>query len=486
MRFFGRSMIGLFLMALTLGLLSVACMLIFGAVTASLDNGRPEDGADERVVAAAVMTIKPTQILPRLTVFGQVRSQRTLELRAPRAGRIVWLDAGFADGASVTAGQMLLRLDEADTVAALDIARADAAAAKAETQDAAEALILAQDDLAAAQAQAALRAQALVRQRNLQDLKLGSVAAVETAELAASSEAQAVLSRRSALAVAKTRVSTAASDQSRQAIALAEATRALRDTSLQAQFDGVVSDVSVVEGGLVSGNERLADLIDASALEVSFRVSTAQFLRLIDDDGGLIAAPLTASLDVLGAEVSVAGRLTRVAASVGAGQSGRLVYASLDTARGLRPGDFVTVSIAEPALDDVALVPSAAVNAAGQVLALDPQDRLNVVAVDVLRKQGNDLIIAASGLAGQEIVVERSPLLGAGIKIKPLRAGLPQPTEDLVELVDLTPERRAKLIAFVQSNNRMPNDAKARVLEQLAQDQVPADVIARLEQRMGG
>ncbi len=486
MRFFGRSMIGLFLMALTLGLLSVAGMLIFGAATASLDNGRPEDGADERVVAAAVMTVKPTQILPRLTVFGQVRSQRTLELRAPRAGRIVWLDAGFADGASVTAGQMLLRLDEADTAAALDIARADAAGAKAETQDAAEALILAQDDLAAAQAQAALRAQALVRQRNLQDLKLGSVAAVETAELAASSEAQAVLSRRSALALAKTRVNTAASDQSRQAIALAEAERALRDTSLLAQFDGVVSDVSVVEGGLVSANERLADLIDASALEVSFRVSTAQILRLIVADGGLIAAPLTASLDVLGAEISVAGRLTRVAASVGAGQSGRLVYASLDTARGLRPGDFVTVSIAEPALDDVALVPSAAVNAAGQVLALDPQDRLNVVAVDVLRKQGNDLIIAASGLAGQEIVVERSPLLGAGIKIKPLRAGLPQPTEDLVELVDLTPERRAKLIAFVQSNNRMPNDAKARVLEQLAQDQVPADVIARLEQRMGG
>jgi multidrug efflux pump subunit AcrA (membrane-fusion protein) len=486
MRFFGRSMIGLFLMALTLGLLSLAGMLIYGAVTASLDDGGPEEQAGERVVSAAVVTVEPTQITPKLTVFGEVRSQRTLELRAPRAGRIVWLDPAFADGASVTAGQLLLRLDDADAVAALSIARTDATAAKAEMQDAAAALILAQDDLTAAQAQAALRAQALLRQRDLQERQLGSIDALETAELAASSEAQAVLSRRSALAVAKARVSTAAAEQGRQAIALAEAERALRDTSLLAEFDGVVSDVLVVEGRLVGVNERLADLIDATALEVSFRVSTAQFVRLIDADGSLMAAPLTASLDVLGAEISVAGRLTRVAASVGEGQSGRQVYATLDIARGLRPGDFVTVSIAEPALNDVALVPAAAVDAADEVLALGPEDRLQAVAVDVLRRQGNDLIISASALAGREIVAERSPLLGAGIRIKPLRAGLPEPTEDAAELIDLTPERRAKLIAFVQSNTRMPEDAKARVMQQLAQEQVPAEVIARLEQRMGG
>jgi len=32
----------------------------------------------------------------------------------------------------------------------------------------------------------------------------------------------------------------------------------------------------------------------------------------------------------------------------------------------------------------------------------------------------------------------------------------------------------------------MPDEAKARVLSQLEQDEVPADVVTRLETRMGG
>jgi hypothetical protein len=53
-------------------------------------------------------------------------------------------------------------------------------------------------------------------------------------------------------------------------------------------------------------------------------------------------------------------------------------------------------------------------------------------------------------------------------------------------MVALTPERRAALIAFVEANDRMPADAKTRILAQLAEEAVPAQVIKRLESRMGG
>ena len=483
MRFFRRSMVGLFLMAVTLGLLSLAGGLVFRAVTAASGDEDPGSGAQERVFSARVINVSAGQIVPELTAFGEIRSRRTLELRAPAAGRIVYLDPGFADGMAVVRGQVLLRLDAAEATAARDLAAADGDAAAAEALDAAQALTLAQDDLAAAQAQLGLRAQAVDRQRDLQQRQLGSIAAVETAELAASSEAQAVLSRRSALAVARARVTSAQTARARAQIALAEADRALADTTLMAAFDGVLSGVSAVEGGLLSMNERLAELVDASALDVSFRVSTAQFSRLMDADGALVSAPVQVGLDVSGAEVVATGALTRVAATVGDGQSGRLVYASLDASPGFRPGDFVTVSIAEPALQGVALLPATAVDAAGEVLVLGDEDRLQVMGVDVLRRQGNDVIAVAGALAGRDVVVERSPLLGAGIRIKPLRNGV-APVE--AALVDLSPERRAQLIALVQANPRMPDDAKARVLEQLAQDRVPADVVARLEQRMGG
>lgn len=483
MRFFRRSMIGLFLMAVTLGLLSMAGLMVFRAMTVSIGDENSGNGARERVFSARVIAVAPGRIAPELTAFGEIRSRRTLELRSPRAGRIVYLDEGFADGVAVTQGQILLRLDAADATAARDLARADGDAAAAEVQDAAQALILAQDDLTAAQAQLVLRRQAVERQKDLLERQAGNIAAVETAELAASSEAQAVLSRRSALAVATARVTSAQTAKARAAIALAEAERALADTTLVAAFDGVLSGVAVVEGGLFGINERLAELVDASALEVSFRVSTAQFLRLMDADGALISAPVTVGLDVSGAEISATGQLTRVAAAVGDGQSGRQVYASLDASNGFRPGDFVTVSIAEPALDGVALLPATAVDAAGQVLVLGVGDRLELLGVEVLRRQGNDVIVAVGALAAREVVAERSPLLGAGIKIKPSRDGM---APAAAELVDLTPERRAELIAFVEANTRMPDDAKARMLKQLAQDRVPADVVVRLEQRMGG
>ena len=100
-------------------------------------------------------------------------------------------------------------------------------------------------------------------------------------------------------------------------------------------------------------------------------------------------------------------------------------------------------------------------------------------------KQGDDVIVRARGLAGREVVAERSPLLGAGIKVRPLRpGGAKAPPEP--ETIALTDERRAKLVAFVEGNNRMPAEAKARVLGLLQKDEVPAAMVNRLESRMGG
>lgn len=486
MRFLARSLTGLFLVAATLGLLALAGSLIGGAIAERMSKEAPRAPARERVFSANVLTVTPETRVPEMVAFGEILSSRTLELRSPRAGRIVELAPVFQDGALVAEGQLLVRLDPADATSARDLAQAGVAEAEAEGRDAARALDLARDDLAAAEAQLGLRRQALTRQEDLQARGVGSSAAVETAALALSAAEQAVLSRRSALANAEARVDQAASTLTRARIALEEAKRALSDTEIRASFGGRLSGVSAVTGRLVGANESLGQIIDPAALEVAFRLSTAQFARLGDGAGNAVAAPVTVSLDVLGAEITATGQVDRVGASVEAGSSGRVVYAGLGDAQGLRPGDFVTVTIREPALPDVALLPASAVDGDGEVLVLGADDRLEEVAVTVLRRQGDDVIIAASTLAGREVVAERSPLLGAGIRIKPLRAGTGAEAPTAPETVDLTPERRAQLIAFVQENTRMPEEAKARVLEQLTQDKVPAQVVQRLEQRMGG
>lgn len=486
MRFLARSLTGLFLLAMTFGLLALAGGLIADAIADRMAGEERSQPARERVFSANVLMVTPGRVVPELTAFGEVQSRRTLEVRSPRSGRIIEIAQGFADGAAVEEGQLLLRLDPADAVAARDLALAGMSEAEAEVRDAARSLGLAQDDLAAAEAQLELRRQALTRQQDLQARGVGSPAAVETAALALSSSEQAVLSRRSALAQAEARVDQAASGQKRAEIALNEAERALSDTEIRANFSGRISGAAIVEGRLVNANERLADIIDPEALEVAFRLSTAQFARLVDEDGGLIAAEVEARLDVLGAEIVAKGRVERVGAAVAEGASGRVVYAALTNTRGFRPGDFVTVTVAEPALEGVALLPATAVNGTGMVLVLGAEDRLEERAVQVLRRQGDDVIIAAADLDGREVIAERSPLLGAGIRIKPLRAAEDGAAPAAPETVELTPERRAELIAFVEANSRMPAEAKARVLEQLAQDKVPAQVVARLEERMGG
>lgn len=52
-------------------------------------------------------------------------------------------------------------------------------------------------------------------------------------------------------------------------------------------------------------------------------------------------------------------------------------------------------------------------------------------------------------------------------------------------MVVLSAEQREKLIAFVDGNTRMPEEARARIKEQLAAEEVPTELVTRLESRMG-
>ena len=239
-------------------------------------------------------------------------------------------------------------------------------------------------------------------------------------------------------------------------------------------------------GGRVSPNELLARLIDPTELEVAFRVSTAQYARLLDDAGQLILADVDVTLDVQGVDLSAKATISRESASVAEGQSGRLIFATLDAPRGFRPGDFTTLTVTEPTLNRVALVPSTAVAADNTVLVIGDDDRLVLATVDVLRRQGDDVILRARGLNGADIVAQRSPILGAGIKVNPLRRSADgEVVQEAPEMVTLTPEKRAELIARIEGNARMPAAAKDRVLQQLKQDEVPAALLARLESRGG-
>jgi len=457
--------------------------MVQGAVSARMNEEPRSFPQRERILAVNVITLDPVTITPELTVFGELRSQRTLDLRSAIGGTVLEASDALVEGGTVTAGQLLLRIDPVEAEAALASIRADLQDAQAELRDADRALILAQDELTAARAQAGLRDQALARAVDLETRGVGTAAAVETAELAASAAQAAVLTRRQGLASAQARIDQATTRLARAQITVSQAERAVADTQVYAAFNGTLAEVTISPGGRVTANERFAQLVDPSQLEVSFRVSTSQYARLLDDAGQLMKAPVDVTLDVSGVNLRAAGQITREGATVGAGQTGRLLFARIDTAPGFRPGDFVTVRIAEPALADVVLVPATAVAADQTVLIVGDEDRLRSADVQLLRRQGDDVIIAVGENVGATIVAERSPLLGAGIKVRPIVPGVVE-AEPEPEMIALDAERRAKLIAFV-SEGRMPDDAKARIIGELEADEVSSQTVTRLEARMG-
>ena len=485
MRFLGRGLIGLLLFSLALGLLGLAGNTIKIAVQDRVNKEPRTQKARERTFTVKVVPAEVTSMNPTLNAFGEIQSRKTLDLRMAAGGQIQQLSPNFVEGGSVKSGELLIRLDDSNYQSAVDLAENNLIDAENEVSESGRNLSFSKEELAAAKEQEELRLRALKRQQDLVKRGVGTAAALENAELAASAATQAVLSRKAAVDQAKNRGAQAETRLVRAELALNDAKRKLEDTVLYAEFSGLLSGVSLVKGGIVSANERLGQLIDPEVLEVSFKISTQQYTRLLDDNGDLLKAPVSIALTNTDQGLTADGVIIRDSASVAKGQTGRQVYAKLTKSVGFKPGDFVAVKVEEPTLNWVVALPATALDANNSVLLLGEGERLEEAQVKLMRRQGNEVIVRSRDLTGKEIVAQRTPVLGAGIKVKPIRSGEENKVAE-VEMLELTEERRAKLISAIESNGYIPKSAKKRIIGQLTQPKVPADVVARIESRMGG
>ncbi len=484
MKFLGRALTGLLLLALTLAFLGAGVWRMQQArETAAGGKSRP---AVERSYTVDAADFKSGQVSPVINVYGEVIARRTLELRAPATGAIASMDALFRDGETVTAGQELLRIDPADAESRVAEADVSMSQAKVETVEAEAAVALVQAEIAAAERQVELRKRELDRQKQLLAKGLVPRVTVENAELAVSSAEQALTGKRQQLLSANMRVDNAALAVKRASINVKDSDTGLNETTVTAPFSGRLSEVTATTGRRVGNNEKLGVLIDPNALEVRFNVRDDVFGRLVNDQGQLRPLEVKVALSLGDRSVEVNGTLDRDAPIVDSTQGGRVVYARLepDTGTLVRPGDFVEVSVAEPSLSNVFSVPAAAVSENDRIFVLDADNRLDEISVNVIRRYG-DTVVLSQAPVGQRYVTARLPQLGSGIRVKVRGAdkaasGGAAPSE----FVELDPERRAKLIAFVEKNTRMPKDRRERILQNLAKPQVKRSMVERIEARM--
>ncbi|MDR6263858.1 HlyD family efflux transporter periplasmic adaptor subunit [Roseobacter sp. N2S] len=490
MRFVTRSLMGLMLLTLTVALLALAGNSLVTALKDRSSGGFGNRQARERVFTVEVADLTLGRHAPEIKTFGEVISGRTLELRAAASGALVQISDSFREGGVVKKGEILFQSDPANARSKLLISQNELAETEADLLDAKRNLSLAEDEVKAATDQRDLRRKAMERQNSLSDRGLGTDTAMETSELAVSAAEQALLAKRLSLANAQAAIARAETLLGRRQINRDEAARVLAETTVVADFDGVLTGVSAVLGRLVNANEQLGSLIDPTALEVSFRVSSGEFRALAAADNGLQQAEV--QIDVASG-TRFSGQIDRVSAAVGEGMTGRELFAKVQDAAGLgiQPGDFVTVTLREPPLDNVANIPATAATTNGAVLLIGADNRLEEATVEILRKQGDNLIVRADHLAGRQIVLARAPQLGTGIRVEPRSSGdviaeqsaPPPPQNDTIEI---TEDQRQRLIDFIQKNDRIPAERKLAMVQSLRQTRVPKTMVDRITQRMGG
>ncbi|MCB4860680.1 HlyD family secretion protein [Sphingobium sp. PNB] len=237
-----------------------------------------------------------------------------------------YVDRVFVDeNQDVKAGQPLVQIDPRDyraqaaqSVAQIDVAKANAAGVVAQIAEQRAAVAQAEADLSAANANAAFAAREVERYRPL------AASGAETRERLSELQNQATQARaraaaaRATLTSAQKRIATLQT-QVRQAEAQGEAARAqlsaastnVEATILRAAVDGRIGDRSVRQGQFVQAASRLMTLVPNASLyvEANFKETQLGLMR--------VGQPVTIAVDALPG-IELPGRVASIAPGTGA------------------------------------------------------------------------------------------------------------------------------------------------------------------------
>jgi len=346
-------------------------------------------------VAPIVRVLKADPTAVRMVVHAQgTVVPRTETAMVPEvSGTVVWISPNLVAGGYFAAGDPLLKIDDRDYLAAVARARANVSRGEAEQE--------------------------------YSEFELRRIEELETRQLISRSEFEAGL--RAA------RVAEATLLDAR--VALEQAERDLERTEILAPFKGLVRNKQTDVGQFVSRGATIANLYAVDYVEVRLPIADQQLAYLdlpLTQRGELdeaTAPPVMLSANFAGRDYQWKGRLIRTEAEIDS--RSRMVQAvariSAEDVSGGDPdalpppvGLFVNAEIEGRSIDNVVVLPRAAIRNASEVLVIDGENRLRFRTVRLLRVYGNDAFID-SGLSKGELV-SISPLQTAvdGMRVEPM------------------------------------------------------------------
>lgn len=398
----------------------VLVVLAAGALSYVLVHRRASTGTAPAPVTSVV---KHANFEVTVAGPGSLAPIRTVSL-APTVGGPIVSIASVGD--SVSAGQVLVRLDPTTYQRALDnaqLALQQAQASLAALQaNQAKANASLTSQIASAQASLDAAQRAYEAQRTTTDLtqtlfRMGSASAsdVQNAQ-------DALLNAAGTLSAAKASVSTllatqhlqAAADQqdlasSRLGVAQAElslktAQQNLQDASVQAPFAGVVSAVNGTAGESAAAGAALLSVVDDSTVQLAAEIDEADVARVA------VGQQVNVTFDATG-DRTFAGRVSAIAPTATLVSNIPIYYVTVDipnASHTLRGGMTGQATIVTRLIEDTFQVPTRAVHTANgqsQVLVRQPDGSYAPVRVTVVGTSGISSVLTGAVANGAVVLV---------------------------------------------------------------------------------
>jgi membrane fusion protein (multidrug efflux system) len=353
-------------------------------------HGGPGGGMPPAQVS--VVTAEPKTLPAIFEYTGQALGSREVEVRARVTG--ILQSRNFVEGGTVAKGQSLFTIDPAPFLAAEQLAEADVAGAEARLGQA---------------------------RKNAARLKpLYADRAVSQKEFDDANSAEAI----------------ADADLKGSRARLTEARLNLLYTRVESPVAGIAGRAQRSEGSLVSGPEVLLTTVtQIDPIWVSFGISDNEQLRLnAETAAGRLQLPKGGNFEVSvtladGTVYPHAGKLNfsdvRVSGATGTSET----RAEIPNPKGgLRPGQFVRVTLKGAVRPNAVAVPQRAVLEGPQgkfVYVLGAESKAEVRPVQVGEWAGEDWIISAGLMSGDKVIVDGLMRIGPGAPVQVAAPQLP-------------------------------------------------------------
>jgi len=420
-----RTRAGCSFIVLFLSLLIAGMLIRFSEKPQQTDP--PEPSLSVRVSPATPETVTAT-----IRGFGVAQPLREATLSAEVPGRVVEMPRLLQEGDRVRTGDILLKLDDRDFVAAVG----EASAALAQVAAAVEGLRI-QEISDRDRQTLALRSRDLARaefervQRLFQEDNIGSASLVDASEQAFTQAAAQLTLLDQALALYPSRLQELEASKLAMQARLERAKTQLERTALTAPFDGRLTKASAEVGDQVVPGQPLFAIADLNTLEIRVPLELSEVrrwlpLERVENDDGPAWFPAVPHLPVRvvwregSQELSWKGSLHRI---INLDATTRSVHVAVrvegpdtldpESALPLTAGMFCRVEIPGRELENIFSLPRASVTFDARVYVADENNRLRSRKVEILRAEGERVYVR--GLApGENVITTRliAPLEG--------------------------------------------------------------------------